>query len=597
VAHRAFGAVLVFLRHLAAEPAGDDASDRALLERFGHSRDEAAFEALLRRHGPMVLAVCRRVLNDVHAAEDAFQATFIVLARKAGSLRRQGTVAGWLYTVAHRCALRAKSAAARRREREGQVRPMPPDEPSDDLEWRELRPVLDDEVSRLPDPYRTAFVLCHLEGKTNEEAARALGCPTGTVLSRLSRARERLRDRLTRRGVVVSTGTIAAALEQSAAPAAVPAVLVSRTLQAALHGAADAAASEFLTASVIAKGVMRTMMMTRAALVAAVLVAVGGIGGGGLLAYRMTAADALRPVDALVQPAQPDREDVKKAEKAIRAASEDKDIESIKELADDPLLRSFPGFLFFDVRFTYDYGVPLGRVKGSSFWVVQTKECKPTQLGRLGRADVKVLQKFMQENLKVTNGDARMKDAAWACLRVAQEALTEHGWMTMTLPEDSIKTGGDKEIRTATGKAVVKPEGGAGGEVVVTLRVDDANKVKSVEIKSTVHTGPKPKCHATKLLDPDPVIRAMAEQQLLLMGRRAEDYVRDRRAKADADLRKEIDRVWQRVVAADPQAQGLSAPLLGPLVRPPAALLQHPDRIVREIARQQLQLLDSRGGD
>ena len=155
------------------------------------SKDEAAFEALVRRHGPMVLGVCRRVLRNHHDAEDAFQATFLVLVRKAASIVPREMVANWLYGVAYRTALKARSMIARQRVRERQVTEMPePEAAEPDDCWRDLQPLLDQELSRLPDKYRVPIVLCDLEGKTGKEAARQLGWPEGTVASRLARGRD-----------------------------------------------------------------------------------------------------------------------------------------------------------------------------------------------------------------------------------------------------------------------------------------------------------------------------------------------------------------------------------------------------------------------
>jgi RNA polymerase sigma factor (sigma-70 family) len=183
--------------------------DFRLLDRFRDQRDEAAFELLVGRHGPMVLGVCRRILGDAHEAEDAFQATFLTLARKAGSIKQQESVAGWLYRVASRVAFRARDRRATRARREQPLGEQPVSgadpEPLDWLAGEELRPLLDREINRLPEKYRVAFMLCHLEGKTNEEAAHLLGCPRGTILSRLSRAREHLRRGLGQRGLTLAS--------------------------------------------------------------------------------------------------------------------------------------------------------------------------------------------------------------------------------------------------------------------------------------------------------------------------------------------------------------------------------------------------------
>jgi RNA polymerase sigma-70 factor (ECF subfamily) len=176
--------------------------ERALLERFVSLRDEASFAALVARHGPLVLGACRRVLREPHDVEDAFQATFLVLVRRAGEVRDPGRLGPWLYGVARRVALRARADAQRRREHERdcdiQSEPVAPEAPTDQ---HDLFAVLDAEVERLPARFRAAVVLCDLEGLSYAEAAERLRCPQGTVQSRLARGRERLRDRLSRRGL------------------------------------------------------------------------------------------------------------------------------------------------------------------------------------------------------------------------------------------------------------------------------------------------------------------------------------------------------------------------------------------------------------
>src|SRR5207249_4451809 len=184
----------------------EESRDAQLLKRFAADHDETAFAALVQRHGPMVLGVCRRVLQDAHAAEDAFQATFLVLVRRARSIARPELLGNWLYGVAYRTAVRAKQNAARRNAYERQAMPMLTAEPTQEVARREVMAVLDEEMNRLPEKYRAPLVLCYLEGCTNEEAARQLGHPTGSMSGLLSRGRELLRKRLTRRGVLVSAG-------------------------------------------------------------------------------------------------------------------------------------------------------------------------------------------------------------------------------------------------------------------------------------------------------------------------------------------------------------------------------------------------------
>jgi RNA polymerase sigma factor (sigma-70 family) len=185
----------------------------------------------------MVLGVCRRVLGDAHAAEDAFQATFLVLARRAAAIRDQASVGSWLYGVAQRIACKARARAAARRDRERQAADMP-GEPLDELTWQELRGILDEEVGRLPDKYRAAVVLCHLEGKSYEQAARELGCPKSTLASRLERALELLRGQLARRGLTLTAGALATELGEKATAAPVAALLALNIVKAATGVAA-----------------------------------------------------------------------------------------------------------------------------------------------------------------------------------------------------------------------------------------------------------------------------------------------------------------------------------------------------------------------
>jgi RNA polymerase sigma factor (sigma-70 family) len=194
-------------------------NDRKLLRRFVVRRDEAAFAALVERHAPMVQAVCRRVLRDAHEAEDACQATFLVLARKAGGLRRPELLANWLYGVAYRSARKAQRQLLRHSAHTTYDVAKHAAEPTPEVVWRDLRPVLDAELDRLPGKYRNAVVMCYLEGATTEDAARHLGCPRGTILSRLARGRERLRKRLVRRGLVLSTGILGLLLAKCASAA------------------------------------------------------------------------------------------------------------------------------------------------------------------------------------------------------------------------------------------------------------------------------------------------------------------------------------------------------------------------------------------
>jgi RNA polymerase sigma-70 factor (ECF subfamily) len=265
----------VLLRRLrcATTADGDAAlSDAQLLERFVARRDEAAFELLVWRHGTMVLNLCRRLLHQEQDAEDAFQATFLVLARKATSIGKREACASWLYKVAYRIAVAARPRGTM--PLADGAESLRASEATDDLLWRDLRPVLDEEVSRLPEKYRAAFVLCCLEGRTGEEAAEHLRCPRGTVLSRLARARERLRQRLLRRGVSLSAGLLTTLVAAEGQSAELTASLVTRTAKAALTAAAITSAR----AVALTEGVLRAMFMNKMKTVVGIVLTVGIVG-------------------------------------------------------------------------------------------------------------------------------------------------------------------------------------------------------------------------------------------------------------------------------------------------------------------------------
>src|SRR5262249_34944955 len=269
------------------------------------ARDEAVFELLLWRHAAMVLDVCQGVLRDAHAAEDAFQATFLVLARKAASIGKGESLGGWLYRVAYRVELKARARGAK--QPDGPPQPLDAlaaraADPADAAALRELRPLLYEEVERLPAKYRAPVVLCYLEGKTNAEAACQLGWTRGTVSGRLARARDLLRRRLTRRGLALSGVALLALLVPGTASAAVPAALVDATVRGALLFAAGHAAAGVVSASAVtlAEGVLKTMGITKLRLAAAVLLALGIVGvGAGVVSQNVL---VMRPPDAAAEP-------------------------------------------------------------------------------------------------------------------------------------------------------------------------------------------------------------------------------------------------------------------------------------------------------
>jgi RNA polymerase sigma factor (sigma-70 family) len=298
-----------FQRQADGSPGDQGLADGQLLGRFVTARDEAAFAALVRRHGPMVMGVCRRLLHDAHEAEDAFQATFLVLAHKARSVGRPEALGPWLHGVAYRTAARARQAA-RRRARELEAAAMPHDGPEVEAAWRELRQVLDEELGRLALKYRAPLVLFYLEGKSTEEVARQLACPKGTVLSRLARGRERLRLRLVRRGVAPSVGLLAGVLAAKAAPEVVPPALALGAVQAAVLTAAGQAASGAIPANVAAltKGVLRSMLLNKLKAAGVVLLAVTAVAVGVGLCARLALAD--RPTAAGKDEAPKDEEKI-----------------------------------------------------------------------------------------------------------------------------------------------------------------------------------------------------------------------------------------------------------------------------------------------
>jgi RNA polymerase sigma factor (sigma-70 family) len=279
------------LRRVVRDGAG--LTDGQLLGDYLSRRDGAAIAALVRRHGPMVWGVCRRVLHNHHDAEDAFQTTFLVLVRKAASIASRELLANWLYGVAHQTALKARATSAKRKGRERQATEMPePAAPQQD-QWYDLQFLLDEELSRLPAKYRGVIVLCDLEGKTRKEAAGQLRCPEGTVAGRLARARIMLAKRLTRRGVALSSGALAAALSQQAASASVPATVASSTIKVAiLLAAGKAAATGAISVKVAAltEGVMKAMFIAKLKAVLAVVLILGFTAVGATVLTSRTAA-------------------------------------------------------------------------------------------------------------------------------------------------------------------------------------------------------------------------------------------------------------------------------------------------------------------
>jgi RNA polymerase sigma factor (sigma-70 family) len=315
--------VLRHLRRAALLTAGETLTDAQLLEAFLACREEAAFEVLVKRHGPMVLGVCGRVLGNAHDAEDAFQATFLVLARKAGSVRSREALGSWLYGVAYRTATKARAMNAKRRTKEKQVRERPPAEAPEDSAPEELLARLDAELNRLPDKYRVPVILCDLEGKTRKEAARTLGLPEGTLSWRLAQAKKLLARRLSRHGTALTAGALAPLLSPGSSSAALSPSLVSSTAKAGTAAAmgqaltAGAVSAKVLT---LTEGVMKAMLLTKLKLATWVVLFAVCVGTGA--AYRATATEPRQGTDGpqVARPVENELEALRLEIEALRKA-------------------------------------------------------------------------------------------------------------------------------------------------------------------------------------------------------------------------------------------------------------------------------------
>jgi RNA polymerase sigma factor (sigma-70 family) len=311
--------VLHYLRTRLGFAAAEVDTDGQLLRRFAGGHDETAFEALLRRHGPLVWGVCRRVLAREPDAEDAFQATFLVLVRKAASVRKQASLASWLYGVAHRIALKARADDRRRCSDELGDVSAPQADALSEAAGREVQAIVEEEILQLPERLRAVVVLCGLEGRSKAEAARQLGWKEGTVASRLARARQRLRGRLARRGVTLPAGALGL-LAVEPAGAAVPAKAAAAVLRlvalcAAGEAVLDGAASTSVTA--LAKGALQTMAVTKLKIGLTLAVAVCALAAGvGWATHQILAVqeaeakrqDGPKTVAAKEAPPQPEAE-------------------------------------------------------------------------------------------------------------------------------------------------------------------------------------------------------------------------------------------------------------------------------------------------
>lgn len=319
------GKVLENLRRAWAAHEIRDLTDGDLLRRFHSGGEDAAFAVLVQRHGPMVLGVCQRVLVELHDAEDAFQATFLVLIRRAGSISKSQPLGGWLYAVARRIAMKARARATSRRDREMRfMTDVPRTDPLDEAAWQELRSILDEEIGRLPAKYRTPIVLGYLQGKTHEQAAAELGWPKRSLTNRLARGKELLRRQLTRRGICLSAGVLTTVLAEKAAAAPVATLLTLNTVKAVTSVAAGKLAAGGLVSAravTLAEEAMKGMLTIKTKLVLLVLVCCLAAGGVGLAArgVQEEKAQLANPEPARAQAVPPAQKQENEAEMLFRA--------------------------------------------------------------------------------------------------------------------------------------------------------------------------------------------------------------------------------------------------------------------------------------
>ncbi|MGE3807238.1 MAG: RNA polymerase sigma factor [Gemmataceae bacterium] len=296
MAQASLHALLRQIRGLVEPAVGAAPCDRVLLERFSLTRDEAAFTELVERHGPMILAICRRILGSTSDADDAFQATFCALARQAPRTSWHDSLAGWLHVVASRIARKVRARAQVRRQHEQQAAAMHRETQSPALPDHELREHIDAALEGLPEKYRAPLVLCYLQGLTNEEAARQLGWPKGSVQGRLARGRDMLRKRLVRRGLALSAGTLPLLIPANAS-ASVPPALHTNTIRTAIQFAAGHPGVSSPVAA-LAEGVLRTMWMKKMQTIAVVLACIGLLVGVGVWSQRSSNDAAAAPLPA-----------------------------------------------------------------------------------------------------------------------------------------------------------------------------------------------------------------------------------------------------------------------------------------------------------
>jgi RNA polymerase sigma factor (sigma-70 family) len=394
--------VLGRVRNLLAAHRAGSVPDRGLLDDFIARRDEAAFAALVHRHGAMVLSVCRRTLNHAADAEDACQATFLVLANKAASIRKRDALGSWLHGVAFRVARKLRADRARRTRGKTSLVDVADVDTTAEVTWREVQAVLDEELARLPDSYRAPLVLCYLEGKTQDEAARELGWSTGTLRGRLGRGRERLRGRLVRRGLTLSAALFGAILGETTAFGTVSVTLETSLVRAALAGVSDGAVAAGVVSAEVAaltQGVIKAMFLTKVRTAALVLLVTLITAGGGLLTYR-AAIEASAATAAVPEvPAKPaSQEKPRPAPAANPAAPADQGAQPRPASVDDKTIR--------------DLITQLGSEE------FDTRNGAYKRLEAIGEPALKLLRKAGQENT-----DAEVRQTARALVKAIEKTL------------------------------------------------------------------------------------------------------------------------------------------------------------------------------
>jgi RNA polymerase sigma factor (sigma-70 family) len=405
-----------------------DVADEQLLERFVTAHGEGgerAFEALVERHGPMVLRVCRTILRDNHDAEDAFQATFMALARQAASIRTRASVASWLHGVARRVASYARSAASRRRECEWKAADLAGRFVAEPR-WDDLAQVVHEEIDQLPEQYRAPIVLCHIEGLTEGQIAQRLGRPVGTIRSQLARGRQRLRCRLIRRGLAPASVVLVMARAGSSANAVVASALVTSTIQSAMQFAkarATTAGMVSASAAALAEGFLGSMLMARIknlAMAALVAIAIATVG-----------AFALEQEGDKPRPTSDDKQELLELTNAWGKAVVESDVGTMDRLLAYELIGTDPTGCIWDKSKYLDH------VKGNAFHT-DSFELRDTKIQVYGDAAVVTGEEWGN----VSKGSPYVVERGYVAERKTRTWIRRHGtWQCVAFQTMVIASG------------------------------------------------------------------------------------------------------------------------------------------------------------